>query len=599
MLLAAFSAPFALHAEAAAPPPSNTVFPLAQIHRGLHGTAWTVFEGTQPEPMDVEILGVLHNAIGPHQDMILARLHGQKPEYTGVVAGMSGSPVYIDGKLAGALAYRIGMFSKEPICGITPIEEMLQVRDDPSAGSAPAGQSVASAPAVKQESTDAAVAALTPGSNLIKPIDTPLVFSGFSPEALELWRQHASDLGMHLDLMPVEGIGGSGSASEDVVSEHDPVIPGAAVSAILVRGDLDMSATCTVTYVDANHLLACGHPITQFGPVSMPMTRADVVATLPSPYNAFKIVNTTSTIGAFTQDRETAIMGQFHLEARMIPVTVHVREQGGSADAKTLHLEVVDQEQVTPSAVMVSVYQGLMESNHYAAETTYRIRAQVKLKGYPNVYFENLVAPSEIAPASLMSAITVGQAFSRLYENAARHTPIEGVELTVEAIPGRRTIDIQQATALQTEVQAGGTLEVEATLQPWHGEVRNVRIPVTLPARLPSGKVRLLISDGATLDRLLQSPQMGGPGLDVPATIAELNAQHPSDRIYVTLLAPDPQVGMQGHTLTAVPLSLANALEPARSNHSASLNGESAIPLASLPVDAVLSGEQVVTIRVE
>nr|WP_164981502.1 SpoIVB peptidase S55 domain-containing protein [Silvibacterium dinghuense] len=574
------------------------------MHRGLHGTAWTVFEGTAPEPMDVEILGVLHNAIGPHQDMILARLHGQKPEYTGVVAGMSGSPVYIDGKLAGALAYRIGVFSKEPICGITPIEQMLQVRDEVSEETMQVAEARAGAPVAseavaagvsRRETGDASLAALVPGASLIRPIDTPLIFSGFAPEALQLWKEHAPDLG----LMPVAGIGGAGSEADDAASAGDPVIPGSAVSAILVRGDLDIAATCTVTYVDAKHLLACGHPITQFGPVSMPMTRADVVATLPSEYNAFKIVNTTSTIGSFTQDRETAIMGQFHLDARMIPLTVHIAQQGSLADAKTLHLEVVDQEQVTPSAVMVSVYQGLMESNHYAAETTYRIRAQVRLKGYPEVQLENLIAPSDLAPASLMAAVVLGQSFTKLYENAGRRTPIEGIAVDVEAIPGRRTVEIQQATIDRNEAKAGSTISVQVTLQPWHGEVKNVLIPITLPANLPSGKVRLLVSDGATLDRILQPPQMGGPGLDVTATIAQLNAQHASDRLYVTLLAPDPQIGMEGRTLTAVPLSLANALEPGHDHHSVSLNGESAIPLASLPVDAVLNGQQVIAIRVE
>ncbi|MFT4114959.1 SpoIVB peptidase S55 [Silvibacterium sp.] len=603
IVLAALAAPALLPAETPAPPSSNAIFPLTQVHRGLHGTAWTVFEGTTPEPMDVEILGVLHNAIGPHQDMILARLHGTKPEYTGVVAGMSGSPVYIDGKLAGALAYRIGVFSKEPICGITPIEQMLQVRDENPAEAAPAAeehtQTAAAtgltAAAAESAAADPTLASLGAGSSLIKPIDTPLIFSGFSPEALKLWKEHAPDMG----LMPVAGIGGAGSAADDAKSENDPVIPGSAVSAILVRGDLDMAATCTVTYVDAKHLLACGHPITQFGPVSMPMTRADVVATLPSEYNAFKIVNTTSTIGSFTQDRETAIMGQFHLDARMIPMTVRIAQQGSAADAKTLHLEVVDQEQVTPSAVMVSVYQGLMESNRYASEMTYRIRAKVKLKDYPEVSFENLVAPTDLAPANLMAAVVLGQSFSKLYENAARRTPVEGITLDVEAIPGRRTIDIQQATIDATEVHAGSTITVQAALQPWRGEVRNVRIPVTLPAALPNGKVRLLVSDGATLDRLMQPPQFGGPELDIPATIAQLNAQHPSDRLYVTLLAPDPQVGVDGRTLTAVPLSLANALEPQKENHSASLNGESAVPLASVPVDAVLNGQQVIAIRVE
>ena len=598
-------------APAVQPPPSNSVFPLKDIHRGLRGTAWTVFEGTQPEPMEVEVLGVLHNAIGPHQDMILARLHGTKPEYTGVVAGMSGSPVYIDGKLAGALAFRIGEFSKEPICGITPIEEMLEVRDEGTALRAQSTGLSLQGSGIGAEGTPVAAAVVSlsaalghdgagGASELIRPIDTPLVFSGFGAEALALWKEHAPSLG----LTPVAGLGGAASSSGGDTAQPEAIVPGSAVSAVLVRGDLDISATCTVTYVDPKTLLACGHPITQFGPVSMPMTKAEVVATLPSPYNAFKIINTTETVGSFTQDRETAIMGKFGQLARMIPVTVHVAQDDADgsvekAGDKTLHLEVIDQEQITPSAVMVSVYQGLMQSNWYGAETTYRVRASVKLKGYPDLHFESLVAPSDMAPSNLMAALILGEHFNRLYANAARHTPIESVDLDVDAMPGRRTLQIQGVQASEAEVRGGDTLSVEARLQPWRGEARNIRIPVKLPATLPAGRVRLLVSDGSTLDRLMQPQQLGGPALDVAATMAQLSSQHASDRLYVTLLAPDPQVAIDGRTLTAVPLSLANVLEPARDNHAMSLSGESAVPLGSVKVDAVLSGQQVITLRVE
>jgi hypothetical protein len=569
------------------PPPSTSFYPLSEVHRGLHGTAYTVFEGTQPEAMDVEILGLLHNALGPHQDMILARLHGTKPEYSGVVAGMSGSPVYVDGKLLGALAYRIGEFSKEPIAGITPIEQMLEVRDEvkgselraqvPGAQRLPIGDK-------DEHSAD------------IRPIDTPLVFSGFSPEAVAFWKEHAPGLGM----TPVAGIGGGGGdLGEMKPVTAGSVLPGSAVSAVLIRGDLEISATCTVTYVDPKQLLACGHPITQFGPVSMPMAKAEVVATVPSPLNAFKIINTTETVGSFTEDRETAIRGEFGKPARVIPLTMHLAQDGGSERPRTLHLEVIDQEQITPAAVMVSLFQSLAQTNGYAVETTYRVRGTVKLTGYPEVRFEDLVAPTDFAPANLVAALALGEHFNRLYANASRRTPIESVEVDVNALPGRRTVQIENAQASRRVVHAGDTITIEATVRPWRGELKNVRIPVTLPATLPDGAVRLLVSDGGTLDRLTQPPQLGGANLDVSATIAQLNGRHADDRLYVTLLSPDPQAVIGGRTLTALPLSMANALESVRDNRAVTLNGESAVPLGSVSLDAVLGGQQVVTLRVE
>jgi hypothetical protein len=584
------------------PPATTRFFPLSEIHRGLQGVAYTVFEGTKPEPMGIEILGLLHNALGPRQDMILARLEGTKPEYTGVVAGMSGSPVYIDGRLVGALSYRIGMFSKEPICGITPIAEMLGVEEQHAAPATELADarlvdsglerttfSEPDASAVSSPGT-----AETPAGSLIQPMDTPLVFSGFSPDALKLWKDHAP-----AGLMPVAGVGGSESDEK----QPDPLIPGSAVSAVLVRGDLDIAATCTVTYIDPKRMLACGHPITQFGPVSMPMTKADVVATLPSPLDAFKIINTTETIGSITEDRESAIMGEFGKPARMIPVTLRVVREGENPEHRSehdaLHFEVIDQPQITPMAVMVAVYQGLMQANTYSAQTTYHVQGSVKLSGYPSVKLNSLVAPTDMLPANLQTALTLGERFARLYDNAARRTPIESVDLEVAAIPRRLTAEIESAHANKIEVHAGDTITVEATILPWHGERRNVRVPVKLPSNLPEGPVRLLVSDSGTLDRLLQPPQFNAQPLDVAATIAQMNSVHTSDQLYVTLLAPEAQAAVDGRTLTAIPLSMANALEPLRENKGMALNGESAVPMASLPMDAVITGQQVVTLQVE
>ena len=279
----------------------------------------------------------------------------------------------------------------------------------------------------------------------------------------------------------------------------------------------------------------------------------------------------------------------------MIPLTIHVTQDG--APAHTLHLEVVDQEQVTPAAVMVSVYQGLQESNAYAVETTYRVTGTVKLKGYPALQLDTMVAPSEEAPANLGAAVSIGQRFAQLYENAARSTPVENIDINVEALAGRRSMQLENAQVEKPEARGGDTVEVEASVRPWRGELKNVRIPVTLPATLPSGEVRLLVSSGSAIDRLMQ-PQTADATQDVAATIAGLNALHASDRLYVTLLAPETQAAVDGRTLTALPLSMANVLEPGRENHQVTLNGESAVPLGSVDLGSVLEGEQVITLRI-
>jgi hypothetical protein len=221
------------------------------------------------------------------------------------------------------------------------------------------------------------------------------------------------------------------------------------------------------------------------------------------------------------------------------------------------------------------------------------------MKGYPAVKLDGMVAPSEMAPANLSAALMVGERFERLYGNAARRTPIESIDIDVDALTGRRSITLESAQAEKTVVRGGDAVEIEAAVRPWHGEVRNIRIPVTLPVTLPAGEVRLLVSNGPVIDRLMQPEVLGGPEQDVTATIAGLNSLHASDRLYVTLLAPEAQAAMDGRTLTSLPLSMANALEPGQENHQVTLNGESAEPLASVELGSVLDGEQVVTLKVE
>jgi hypothetical protein len=247
---------------------------------------------------------------------------------------------------------------------------------------------------------------------------------------------------------------------------------------------------------------------------------------------------------------------------------------------------------------MVSVYQGLMQQNSYSAESSYRVTGTVRLAGYPTVRLDDLVAPTDGAPANLLAALIVGQRFSQLYGNAARRTPIEGVDLHIQQIPQRLTAMIVAAHADKSTLQAGQTVTIEASVLPWHGEIHNLRIPVTLPLNLPPGPVRLLVSDGATLDRLNQAPILGARPLSVAATIQQLNSEHRSDRLYVTLLAPEPQATLDGRTLSALPIAMANVLEPLRQDHMLSLHGESAKAITSIPINAMLSGHQVITLQI-
>ena len=597
--LGCFSVLSAQTADLTSPPQNAGFFPLSQIRPGMSGTAWTVFQGTKPEPMQVEILGVLRGARGPGQDLIIAQLHGAKPEYTGVVEGMSGSPVYIDGKLAGSLSYRIGQFAKDPIAGITPIEQMLEVRDlsvrDLARSDAPAGQKQFTASLSADDSP-----------TTFQPMETPLVMSGFRPEAIRFWQQQTAGT----ILEPVSAGGGSASSgsssdSPPSMSASDPavtaarasIVPGSSVSMQLIRGDLESSATCTVTYIDPHQLLACGHPVLGSGQISLPMTSTDVIATLASPLNAFKIINTGVTIGAFTQDRESAIRGVLGAEAHMIPLHVTVDAPEGS---RKVNVEVLDLPSLTPQAVEVVLFNSLLETNESSDALSYHVTGNISLTGFAPVPVDVWASAGESAPAPLLAALQAGTRFDNLYSNGARQGAIRAVDLHVQAIPRHLQVALEQAHIISSDIaHAGDTIEIEATLRPWQQSAHNVRLAVKLPARLAAGNLRLLISDGPTLDRTLQQPRLTASPPDLAAVVAQDSTRHASDRVYVSLLAPETQGEVAGLALTSLPLSVANALEPMRDAQNAGLNGESAELLGDASAGGVLSGFQILDLHID
>jgi SpoIVB peptidase S55 len=574
--------------------PSQQTIPVDQIRTGMRGVAYTVFEGTKPESMDVEVLGVMHNANGPKGDVILIRLHGPKVEYTGVVAGMSGSPVYLDGKLAGALAFRIGEFSKEPIAGVTPIADMLEIN---ALDKSPAEEAVATKPAISNATGKTAAPgdrASLPAStqdfaNYLKPIETPLVFNGFSEDAVRDFAPEFASAG----IIPVMG---AGSASQD--KQPEPLEPGSAVSAILVRGDMDIAATCTVTYIDPQRLLACGHPLLQFGSVDLPMNKAQVLATLPSPLNAFKIVNTTEPAGVFVQDRHTGILGVFNKQPEMIPVTLNIHSAAG---VKEFHYEVLNNPRLSPVAIMATVFNALHGVNEYGEEITYRLTGSIGVKGFPEVALKNMFAPAENGqPAAMAAALSLGERFGRIYDNPYNAPAMQSVKLDFDLVRERRWARLESARTDVSEARPGDEIMVETVLAPYRGE-RSVRqIPVKIPTSASKGTLRILVSDGETLDRVGRMNPAFGRKLDLASTIALLNKEHANNRVYVSLLEADPEARVADKVMPTLPISIMNVMDGMRGNQEMIVSGESNVDeTATPPLDYVVSGAELLTVTVK
>ncbi len=579
--------PLAIFAQTSKP---TETIPLSQIHAGMKGVAYTVFQGTKPEAMDLEVLGVLKNTNGPKGDVILIRLTGPKPEYTGVVAGMSGSPVYFDGKLAGALAFRIGEFSKEPIAGVTPIGEMLEIN---ALDKSPAGDSASANGAVitnaKTSGPGVSADPIQNFSNYLKPIETPLVFSGFSEDSVRMFASQFAAAG----ITPVMGVG---SVSD--VKQPEPLEPGSAVSAVLVRGDMDIAATCTVTYMDATHLLACGHPLMQFGAIDLPMTKAEVVATLASPLNAFKIVNATEPVGAFVQDRHTGIMGEFGKTPDMIPVTLTIR---GGPTTKQFHYEVLNNPKLSPVAMMATVFNALHGVNEYGEEITYRMNGDISLNGYPEVKVQNMFAAADGGqPAAVLAAVAVGERFTRIYDNPYNVPDVRGVQLDFQISRDRRWARLETARTDVTEARPGDEITIETVLRPYRGDSIVQQIAVRIPTSTSRGPLRILVSDGDTLDRTRRAAPTLGRKLDLASTVAWLNKQHASNRVYVSLLEADPEAMVADKVMPTLPFSVMNVMEGMRGTQDMVVLGESSVgESATGPLDYVVSGAQVLTINIK
>jgi hypothetical protein len=454
------------------------------------------------------------------------------------------------------------------------------------------------APAVSANAANAATRTSGPGpdtgdvqsvANYLKPIDTPLVFNGFSEEAVRMFAPQFASSG----IIPVMG---AGAASDQ--KQPEPLEPGSAVSAVLVRGDMDIAATCTVTYIDPQRLLACGHPLLQFGSVDLPMTKANVLATLPSPLNAFKIVNTTEPAGAFVQDRHTGIMGLLNKEPDMIPVTLTIRS--GEVN-KEIHYEVLNNARLSPVAMMATVFNALHGINDYGEETTYRVKGVISVKGYPDVRLQNMFAPTDAGqPAAFLAALSLGDRFGRIYDNPFDVPAVKAVKLDFDLVKERRQARLESARTDLTEARPGDEITVETVLAPYRGERVVRQIPIKIPTSASKGPLRILVSDGDTLDRMRRGMPMMARKLDLASTIALLNKEHSNNRVYVSLLEADPEAMVADKVMPALPLSVMNIMDGMRGTQEMVVLGESSVnEVATPPLDYVVAGAQLLTITIK
>ena len=562
----------------------------SEVKPGMKGWAWTVLQGTEPEPIPVEVIGISKHMWGPKQDIILAKMLG-KALRTNVAKGMSGSPVYINGKLVGAVSLGLSQFSPDSICGITPIDLMLEINEND-----PTRPADAKVPGAGQR------ASTNPFDGLV-PIDSPIVMSGLAPGVLNDFTPVFEQMGIRA----VQGTGGGTStiSAKPVDGWQQSLNPGDSIATVLVGGDMGISAFGTVTYNDGKKVLAFGHPLFNLGPVTMPIAKSEVVLTLASQFQPSKIANAGGIVGALRQDRHSGIMGELGETSPMIPVTLKVRSLDAKDAVKTekdFHFSVFVHQKWTPTLMMLTLYNSISNLNELVDEATYRLKGQVEMSGVTrNISLATMQATGDVPmPAPMALALWLGDKFNKLYLNNVNMPDVKRVAMTLDLVPERRVAAIESAWVPNSEVQPGQEVPVKVALRPYRGEPIIREIKVKIPEGIARGDHRILLSDAETLNRMQNAAGFGNRFIDLPQTVSLLNQERTNNRLYVALVQSSPTAYYDDKTMPSLPASVLNVMQAGRaSNRNLLTTPETAVEQTSLAFDYLVTGSYSLRIHVK
>jgi hypothetical protein len=592
-------------------PAMTSLMPLEEVRPGMVGVGKTVFQGSELQEFKVEIIGVLRNVQGPRRDLILARLEGGPLAETGVAQGMSGSPVYIDGRLIGAVSYSIGAFSKEPIAGITPIAEMKDATAVPRRTVQAAARLQLP---ITEEGLSAALSAVhnriapfaqraadvqvigmpaAAGSQLgafMRPIATPLMLGGFEPEVADLITGPFRSAGFN----PII----TGGVAGNMPPVNSPLREGDAIGVSLISGDLEMGATGTITHIDGDRVYAFGHPFFNLGPAEFPLTRAHVHTMLPSLMTSFKISSMGETVGTLQQDRATAIAGTLGKGPAMVPMTVTLQsERGtGSASPRVLKYQVVNDQLFTPLLAYVALFNTLTSYERQFGAATVSVKSRAQLKGHGELALEDIFAGE--SPLLGASAAVAGP-LAMVLTNDIEKVALEKLDVTITTTEAPRTASIERVWLDDIRPRPGRTVSLRVLTRSYRGEEKITTVPIDIPANAAS-EVSILVTDGRQLNVIEQrelrrslQPQ------SVAQMLRVLNDTRRNNRIYVRLLTGTPGAVVNGEAMSALPPSVLAVLESDR-------NGGSFTPIRSatlgewqIPMDSAVTGSRVLTIAID
>ena len=590
-------------------PAATNTMPLEEVRAGMRGTGITVFQGMERSEFTAEIIGVLENSVGVRRNLILARLEGGPLAVSGVIQGMSGSPVYIDGRLIGAVSYSMGSFPKDTIAGITPIAEMLNddtgpvQRLQPVAAALPLPLATDALTSLLPDrlarpgpfaarAGDVTATGLSPSDGAalgvqLRPIATPIVMTGFTDEAVN----HIAPLFRSAGMVPVVG----GALSAQTRLPDGPLQAGDAVGVSLVRGDLSMAGTGTVTLVDEGRVHAFGHPFYNLGAAGFPMTRAFIHGILPSQAISSKISAVGDVLGTIDQDRATGISGRHGPGPRMVPVHVTL-DSPDRGKSDTFDLEVVADDFFTPLLTYNAMLNTLFTHSRQIGASTYVVSGEARLVGQPAVRFDEIFSGDS---ATVLAALYVAGPLTALINNGFETVTVDSIEMSVTAHDDVRLAQLDRVWIDEPRPRPGRTVPVRMTARTRRGEEIERTVMIDLPDNA-RGSLQVLVADGTTLAQ--QERQESGRDLqatDLGQLIEAMNTARRNNRLYVQLRRQDAGAVMSGRRMASLPPSVLDVLGADRSGRGFTPLRTAVVGEWSVPLDHVISGSRVLTIDLD
>jgi hypothetical protein len=568
---------------------AQALFPLKDVRPGMHGVGRTVFSGNRIEEFQVEILGVLEN-VGPHESVILGRLSGGPLAETGVMQGMSGSPVYIDGKLVGAVALAYA-FSKEPIAGIRPIEDMIRPTTTRAAIPTPRAP-VALAPNDLMRGFPKPALASTGNAQMID-IATPLSFGGFTRATLDAFAPQLRALGLE----PRQAVSSAGKL-DDTMGNPADLHPGSMISVQLLSGDYNVGADGTVTYIDGNRLYAFGHRFLDVGATSLPFARSEVLALIPNTNTSFKLSAAREWMGTIGYDGNTAVSGEFGRRAATVPVSVSVA-RGGRA-IESYQMNMVNDPLLSPLLVQMAVFSAIDATERTVGAATVRITGDIDFQNSATpVRINNMFSADNgsATQASLFTAVPVAYVMQSDF-SALR---LKSIALHIEALDQKKELTIDGVTVSQREAHAGDTVRLNVSMVGDNGAESTRQFDYKIPIGAEPGPLYFTVADASTANITDFRQAIGATAHNATQLIGTVNELHPNTRAYVRVWRNDPAFQLEGVDLPAPPASLSLIL----SGWQSSLAGVSQTrnsKIAEMVIDGgdvVISGVKTVQVEIK